>query len=250
MYINYIWDSSVTSNPNANQIEHAAQLAAQFFESTFSNPITINIQFGYGEVNGKSITNPNALAQSQTTYVGGGPGEPAPFVTYDQLKNARQSHAQTLIDQVAVGTLPSDNPTGDGNVFFDYSISRAEAKALGLLDPNSTTIDGYTGLSSSAAWDFLTNDASGNPNYTVTSNTNDAVAVIEHEISEILGRVQFLGMGDCAPCKPPPAYPHQLPRGTIACRSSRSCPSRTKARHLNTSKRCSGPMARSARTAG
>ena len=102
MIITFNWDSSVTSSPYAVNIELAAEAAAQFLDDTFSNPITITIDFGLGEENGNQITNPNALAESQSN---------GDFFFYSQVLSALQSNAQTLIDRVAVSTLPSSDPT-------------------------------------------------------------------------------------------------------------------------------------------
>jgi autotransporter passenger strand-loop-strand repeat protein len=186
MYINYIFDSSVTNSQFKNSIEAAAAAAAQFFDSTFSNPITVNIQFGLGEENGNQITNPNALAQSESK---------SDTFSYSQIEAALQSHAQTLIAQIAVGTLPTTDPvpTSTGDIFDAYYVTRAQEKALGLggIDPYDTGIDGYTGLNASQNFDVF------QPGYSVTSrgagNTYDAIGVIEHETSEILGRIGLLG---------------------------------------------------------
>jgi hypothetical protein len=64
--INASFDSSVTSfntpgnaayNPTLYQgYVSAVQTAVQFYENTFSNPITINLVFGWGEVDGEPVT--------------------------------------------------------------------------------------------------------------------------------------------------------------------------------------------------
>src|SRR3974390_883478 len=135
MIINISYDSSITSSTYAVNIELAIQTAVDFYEQTFSNPITINIDFGYGEVNGTAITDSSHIAESLS--IGND-------FSYSQVKSALAANAQTLIDQVAVAALPGSDPTGGGNFY----IARAEQKALGLISGNDNTIDGYVGLSS------------------------------------------------------------------------------------------------------
>src|SRR6266851_10001296 len=136
LVINFNFDSSVTNSPYAANIEAAAAAAATFFESTFSNPITITVNFGYGEVNGNSISS-SALAQSTSN--------PGSF-SYSQVKSALQANAQTLIDKVAVNTLPSSDPTSSGTHF---DVTPAEEKALGL---GSSAVDGGMGLALSSSY--------------------------------------------------------------------------------------------------
>ena len=66
MIININYDSSVTNlntpgnaafNPTLfAQYTGAVNAAVQFFDSTFTNPVTINIDVGYGEVGGQPLS--------------------------------------------------------------------------------------------------------------------------------------------------------------------------------------------------
>jgi hypothetical protein len=76
-------------------------------------------------------------------------------------------------------TLPASSPVS-GFLFM----GSAEAKALGLLGA-TTTLDGTVGVSASTAWDFT-------PNTTPTTNQIYLVGVLEHEITEAMGRVSYL----------------------------------------------------------
>ena len=169
MQINVTYDLSVTSLPAPLQAayESAVQTAVQFYENAFTNPITINITFGWGEIDGTPVS-AGDVGQS---YVNS-----AQVYTYQQLYNAVQATDTTSAVQIAAAaTLPADDPTG-GAQFVVFS---AEAKALGLIGASAAT-DGYVGLNSADSYSWSqTNVASG---------TYDAVGVLEHEISEVMGR--------------------------------------------------------------
>ncbi|HLH12144.1 MAG TPA: NF038122 family metalloprotease [Methylovirgula sp.] len=162
MQINVTYDSSVANAPAGFQDCVAA--ACAFFDSTFTAPVTINIHIGYGEVDGTPMKS-NALGESESNYA---------FVTYGQLRTA-------LIEQGARGasTLPVNQPAG----YLD--VSTAEAKALGVMAAANTTIDGWVGISS--AYTFTSD-----PNNRAVFGAYDLVGVLEHEISEVMGRTSSL----------------------------------------------------------
>ncbi len=89
-----------------------------------------------------------------------------------------------LLSENAPGasTLPSSSPD-PGNLYM----GSAEAKAFGFLGASST-LDGSVGISANTAWDY---SATATP----TANQYYLVGVLEHEISEIMGRVSDLGTG-------------------------------------------------------
>ena len=168
MQINVTYDTSVTSLPATLQADYesAVQTAVQFYENLITNPITINITFGWGEVNGSPITSNIGESSVNSGYT----------YTYQQLYNAVHATDTTSAVQIAAAAaLPQTDPTG-GATFMVFS---AEAKALGLTGP-STATDGYVGLNSSDTYSWSqTNIASG---------SYDAVSILEHEISEVMGR--------------------------------------------------------------
>ena len=65
LHINLVWDSSVTSSPNASAFMAAIQSAVSMLEAAFSNPVTLNIAVGWGEYLGNKFASP-------TSAVGGG----------------------------------------------------------------------------------------------------------------------------------------------------------------------------------
>jgi len=64
-------------------------------------------------------------------------------------------------------------------------ITTAQAKALGLSSPSSA-IDGYVSLSGGIPFDYGQIGA---------ANNYDAIGAFEHEITEVMGRVGFVGTG-------------------------------------------------------
>ena len=155
------FDQAISSLPTA--FVNAVNYVVTYFESLFTNPVTINLDVGYGEVGGSSLPS-GALGSSM----------PAAYVpaNYSDVKNA-------LLAENAPGasTLPSTSPLG-GTVYM----YQAEAKALGLS--SGTNLDGYVGFSNSVAWDYTTAAPSAGQYY--------LIGVIEHEITEVMGRVSLV----------------------------------------------------------
>ena len=111
MQINITYDQSQSSLPAG--FVTAVTYTVNYFENLFTNPVTINIRVGYGEIEGQTLQS-NALGESEATnYVN---------ESYSSVRSA-------LLPQNAPGasTLPSSSPV-PGSLYM----SQAEAKALGL----------------------------------------------------------------------------------------------------------------------
>jgi hypothetical protein len=158
--ININWDSSVSSAPAA--FKTVVNEVVQYYESLFNNPITVNIDVGYGEVNGSSLSS-GALGESlyyENAY------------TYSQVYNALQANHTP-----GANTLSSTDPTGGGWFFLTTS----EAKAIGLASGSS--VDGFIGFDGAAnAFDYNNSDG-------VAAGEYDIFGTIAHEISEVMGRM-------------------------------------------------------------
>lgn len=163
MEINITYDSSVNSAPAG--FEAGVTAAVQYLESEFTNPVTINIDVGYGEVHGQSLGS-DALGESSASYVS---------ESYSAVRSA-------LLAEGAPGasTLPVNSPD-QGTL----EMSTAEAKALGLMSSNAS-IDGYVGFSSQAN---IFSYANGS---VPPSSEYYFIGVVEHEITEDMGRVSLL----------------------------------------------------------
>jgi hypothetical protein len=181
LVINVSFDSSVTSLQSSNmtlfnEYTNAVQAAAQFFESEFTNPITVNIAFGWGEVGGNLI-DPGASGESSSSL--------SSFTYTDLLAAVKNTDTTSAVQTTAVATLPQSDITSSGT----FGVNTAEQKALGLMGP-STSLDGSVGLDSSSMTDFAwTRD-------NIQSGQEDAIGTLEHEISEVLGRSADAGKGN------------------------------------------------------
>jgi Ca2+-binding RTX toxin-like protein len=170
LQINLIYDNSVYSAPAG--FKAAVQAAVQFFETMFTSNVTINIGVGWGEVGGHALDT-DALAESQANYVTG--------LSYQDIRSAlAAADSGSPAAAAAVAGLPAGDPTGGAA----FGVTDAEAKALGLYSGSPSAIDGYIGLSSSDPFAFPPGDRAA-------PGAFDGIAAIEHEISEVLGRMIF-----------------------------------------------------------
>ena len=142
LQLNLIYDGSVAAAPAA--FKTAITFAADFLESLILNPITVNIQVGYGEYDN------GALPIGDNLSLGGALSGLS--VGYSALKSALVASAATPADQIAIASLPNSDPTGGANFF----VGDAEARALGLLPANSTMIDGAVGFNNTVSWNYST----------------------------------------------------------------------------------------------
>jgi hypothetical protein len=167
---NVTYDSSVTSNADASEIEGAMAAAVDFYEHVFRDTnITINVDLKLGTLPAGDIGHNN---YSYETY------------SYSQIVAALKSHSTSPDDITAYTTLPASDPTGGTG--DDYFLTDAQARVLGLSNTAPTYDDTIT-LGSSISYDYNPNDRAGSGDY-------DAIGVIEHEMSEGgLGRIGSMG---------------------------------------------------------
>lgn len=165
--INVTYDASVANAPTGFQA--AVQAAVAYWESVIATSVTINIVFGYGVVAGQPL-DPGALAESFGSHAS---------YSYAQIAAAMGSASTSYDDAVAMANLRADPANG-----APYYVSTGEAKALGLFTGSPTAVDGWVGLAADAAFTF-------DPNNRGVAGKYDAIGALEHEISEILGRISF-----------------------------------------------------------
>ncbi len=170
MQINITYAPSVADAPAGYQT--AVQAAVKFFEDTFVAPITVNITFGWGEVGGQAM-DPGSLAESLTTYVDT-PAGVGLLLNYDTSPGTVN----------ALLSLPQTTPAQNVNVL---ELPFAEARVLGRAPEIPDVADGYVGLDSSTPFTF-------DPNNRAVSGKFDAIGILEHEISEVLGRQSSDGL--------------------------------------------------------
>jgi hypothetical protein len=172
LVFNITYDPSVTSQPNAAQIEASYGVATQALSSLFTNNITLNITIIWGNT---------GLGESSSDLIGN--------PSYVQLVNALKAARTTAADTNAVASLPVADPT----VSQTWWIPNAEAKALTQIatlfginpnDPN--TQEGNITFANSVTWAF-------SPTNRAVGGAYDFIAVAEHETTEVMGRISSLG---------------------------------------------------------
>ncbi len=164
------YDSSFSSDLTAAQQaqwQSGIAYAEGVYSSLFANAITINITV-------KASPGTSVLGESQTQL--------ACCLNYSQTKSTLATDATSGDDHTAVNDLPASDPTSSGHFLF----ATAEAKALGLLPANGTGTDGT--VTFGAGWNYTYD-----PNNRAVAGEIDFIGVVEHEISEVMGRFGLLG---------------------------------------------------------
>ncbi len=156
-----IWDPSVATAPSG--FIQAVKSAAQYISSLFSTREVINIDVGYGEIAGSPLGS-GALGESESYGY---------LANYTAVTNALRGDGYTF--------AASSEPTSS-----QFFITSAETKAMGYVNPTSTSLDGYVGFSSSYPMYYGT---TGTP----SANQYDFFSIAEHELTEVMGRIGVEG---------------------------------------------------------
>ncbi len=163
---NVTFDATTAGAPSG--FFSAFRAAIDLFQTNYDDPITINLQVGWGKINGQNLS-PGNLGQSSTF-------QPA-FYQYSQIRTALMNDARSAEDAEAVMNLSSTDPTGGAQ----FTMANAEAKALGLLAANAPGLDGFVGFSTNAVYNFDVHNRAVPGQY-------DFFGLACHEISEAMGR--------------------------------------------------------------
>ena len=173
------WDSSVASAPT--EFKTDVEQVFQFYADTYSSPVTLYYNVGFGERNNVALKSGELGESSFSDNV---PVSYADLVA-QLTADANSGHASAA-QLLALQSLPASDPTG-GLGFF---LTPAEAQVLGLANaPTSSSAhhDGAIGFSDTANWNY-----SEDPNQTPVSGETDFLGTVEHELSEVLGRFSIL----------------------------------------------------------
>ena len=148
----------------------AFDYAAGVISALYSDPIQINITLA-------ADPTPGALGESFSQISG-------PY-TYAQIRAAIAGHTTPgdADDAAALASLGATDPLGDNTA--RYVLTRAQAKALGLQSSDATN-DGTFSFGSGQAYTY---DSANR----AVSGKYDFIGVALHEITEIMGRISFLG---------------------------------------------------------
>jgi hypothetical protein len=168
LVITPVYDSSITSDPQAATIKATINSVIQIYEKTFSDPITVTITFQETST---------GLGQSSSYYNTGFP--------YSTFRAALAADASTHYDAIALANLPAGvkNPVnGSGTIE--------------LTLPNGRAL-GFSGIAGGYDWNpppgetdavvYLNTSLMNLSRTTIDPNKYDLVAVVEHEINEVLG---------------------------------------------------------------
>jgi hypothetical protein len=175
------FDSSITNNPNSAAIQATINRAISFYETLFSDPITIQIRFRY------STTAPNGnpmpagrIAQSNYVFYR------IPWNTYI---NALRADASTSNDNVANASLPGSA------LSTNLSPSSANGRAVGLNTPPAMFANGTVGNGGPYDGIITLNSSSGYQFTRPPSGANfDAQRAFEHEMDELIGLGSLLNL--------------------------------------------------------
>jgi hypothetical protein len=170
LIINATYDTSVTSAPEAAQIESAFNWVVQTYENQFTNAITVNITVYWGA---SPDLGQVGLGASYTEAIG--------VDDYTQVLNALKAARSDRYDSNAVSSLPTTDPTGGGQ----WLVPTAEAKALNLYPVNDSGLDGEVGFGTNGI--IYTFD----PTNRIVPGEFDFIGVAEHELTEAMGRTNF-----------------------------------------------------------
>jgi serralysin len=172
MQLNVTFDQNPATLPAG--FVAAINYVVNYFDSTFTNPVTVNIHVGYGEIAGQSLAT-GALGESDT-YIDS--------VSYGQALAALKGNQSSPTQLNAYSTLPASSPLPGGTLWM----ATAEEKALGLPVANPPPVDGYVGFSSVYPFSYGINSQPASGQYYF-------VCVVEHEITEVMGPDSWLGDG-------------------------------------------------------
>lgn len=185
-------------------------IAGQRWSNIFQDQVMVNITVGFIDFTQDPTLSDNALGGASDFFL-------LQDVQYADVRQALMQNATSAADQQTLALLQpgpnygravnrtADNPNGigsptpyvDNDGFFNDQVTatRANAKALGLLNPNDPTSDGQIRFNSAINWDFDTGDG-------INLGQFDLIGTATHEIGHILGFESFVDIIDPAliPC--------------------------------------------------
>lgn len=196
--INATYDSNWTSSAPTGATTDVTNVITAL-EAAFNNPVTVNVQFDWGDINGSSLP---ANALGVTTF-------PAISATYSLSQvsalftTAAANNPTNAPLNTAVQNLPgSGSSYNNGTNFF---IPTTEYKAL--TGSTGSALDAYVGFgtfggNTGYSWDY----SGGTPG----GSSFDFTSVLQHEITHALGRVDYAFASRTAGGAPPFLTPLNL----------------------------------------
>ena len=184
-----------TTSAEMTEFENAVNTVIAKYDHFFTNNVTLNIDYAYGEeFNG--ISGNKIVFQPMPNASGGGAGlginnEEYNSFSYSTVVSKLTQEEQSTNQINAYSTLPSASPFGNDTLW----VSSAQQKALGLTGGGSNLagFDGVVGIISNeelAAGGFTADWTSAAP---ANNSQFYMLGTIEHETSEVMGRISMDG---------------------------------------------------------
>lgn len=172
---NFSYDASLTNimgAAGAYSVQQGFAAAGQYFQNTYTDPMTVNISVYWGNAGGFSGS---GFASSISTGYSN---------TFANIRSALNTDRKTAADYTSFssGTVAGADPFGGLT-----NLTRANAKAIGLVAANDGAVDGKINFGSNS-WSVLNYDV----NNRAVPGKYDFVGVVEHELSEAMGRIEWL----------------------------------------------------------
>ena len=172
--INLVWDSQALAAPAA--FRSAVTYAAQYLQSLITNPITINISVGYGEIQGSTLGAGVLGAAGPVQGVG---------LSYTQYRNELALQTGSPNVQAIANAMSATDPTRGDPIY----VASAQEKALGMMSGTASGLDGAMGFAADPNGTLFTYD----PNNRAAIGKYDFIGVVEHELTHALGRIAIGG---------------------------------------------------------
>src|ERR1700687_3140101 len=166
MSLNLVLDYESSALAAPQSFRDAMQTAANILDATIKDNITITIQVGYGDYYNNQLTGLGTSAVGGDLY--------GSYVSYTSLRAALASHETSTLDQTFVNSLPNATSVNGMSTFY---VPSAVEKALGMISPTASAIDGAVGIGASIP-------------------TADLVGVALHEFTHAMGREPGAGTFD------------------------------------------------------
>ena len=170
--VTYVVDPNVAPPPAA--FFTTVQYAVDILDAAFTNDVTMDVVVGWNLFKGHHVagTGDDGInLYTPLTY------------SYSDIKAALFASATSPAQQAAYATLPAGDPSGG----LPFELPSAEARALGLPIPVGTnTTDSWVGVNPNVNWSY-------DPSHAPGPGQVDLVGLIEHEITESMGRNSYLG---------------------------------------------------------
>src|SRR3954465_14988807 len=160
MKFNLTYGPDIANAPDG--FKATVEAVAAFFESTFTDPVTINVKVERG-------LSGDLLGHSDYTLTG-------PY-TFAQITSALAQDPHSGSDAIALAHLPTVDPISGTHAYY---MTSAQAKALGLQGP-SNALDGTVQFANNPPVDYDRSDG-------ITPGSYDFYGTVAHEFSEVMGR--------------------------------------------------------------